>query len=106
MITPEPPPTAGREGSPVLAVASGVVTFAGYKPAYGNVVEITHDSSLVTLYAHHQEILVETGAIVRKGQPIALMGSSGRATGPHVHFEVYKNGRSVDPASYINRTIR
>lgn len=97
---------AGREGAPVLAVASGVVTFAGYRPAYGNVVEITHDSELVTLYAHHREILVEAGAIVRKGDTIATIGSTGRSTGPHVHFEVYKNGRSVDPSSYINRTIR
>ena len=60
----------------------------------------------VTLYAHNKELLVELGEVVRKGQEIATMGTTGRSTGPHVHFEVYKNGRSVDPSSYIQRTIR
>lgn len=97
---------AGREGTPVLAVASGVVTYTDQSSTYGNVIEITHDSGLVTLYAHNKELFVELGEIVRKGQEIAAMGTTGRSTGPHVHFEVYKNGRSVDPASYIQRTIR
>ncbi len=97
---------AGREGSSVLAVASGVVTYTDQSSTYGNVIEITHDSGLVTLYAHNKELFVELGEVVRKGQEIAAMGSTGRSTGPHVHFEVYKNGRSVDPASYIQRTVR
>ncbi|MBT5330949.1 MAG: M23 family metallopeptidase [Porticoccaceae bacterium] len=97
---------AGREGSSVLAVASGVVTYTDQSLTYGNVVEITHDAGLVTLYAHNKDLFVELGEVVRKGQEIAAMGTTGRSTGPHVHFEVYKNGRSVDPASYIQRTIR
>lgn len=97
---------AGSEGSSVLAAASGVVTYTDQSYSYGNVIEITHDSGLVTLYAHNKELYVELGEIVRKGQEIASMGSTGRSTGPHVHFEVYKNGRSVDPASYIQRTVR
>lgn len=97
---------AGREGSPVLAVASGVVTYTDQSSTYGNVIEITHDSGLVTLYAHNKQLFVELGEVVRKGQEIAAMGTTGRSTGPHVHFEVYKNGRSVDPASYIQRTVR
>ncbi len=97
---------AGREGAPVLAVASGVVSHSAQSSSYGNMVEITHDNGLVTLYAHNKEVLVEQGTIVHKGQQIATMGTTGRSTGPHIHFEVYKNGRSVDPASYIQRTIR
>lgn len=97
---------AGREGTPVLAVASGVVSYAAENAGYGNMIEVTHDNGLVTLYAHNKELLVEQGTIVHKGQQIATMGNTGRSTGPHIHFEVYKNGRSVDPASYIQRTIR
>ena len=97
---------AGREGSSVLAAASGIITYTDSSSTYGNVVEITHDAGLVTLYAHNKELLVELGEVVRKGQEIATMGTTGRSTGPHVHFEVYKNGRSVDPSSYIQRTVR
>lgn len=94
---------AGRRGSEVVAAASGVVTWAGRDAGYGNLVEISHSDDLVTRYAHNKENLVHAGDIVRKGETIALMGSSGRATGSHVHFEVYKNGRSVDPSSYVAR---
>jgi murein DD-endopeptidase MepM/ murein hydrolase activator NlpD len=94
---------AGKAGSDVLAVASGVVTFAGRDAGYGNVVEISHGDTYKTRYAHNKENRVETGDIVRKGDTIALMGSSGRATGTHVHYEIYKNGRSVDPSSYVAR---
>jgi murein DD-endopeptidase MepM/ murein hydrolase activator NlpD len=69
-------------------------------------VEISHGDGFVTRYAHNQKNLVEPGDVVRKGQPIALMGSSGRSTGAHVHYEVFKHGRSVDPASYVRRTRR
>jgi murein DD-endopeptidase MepM/ murein hydrolase activator NlpD len=95
---------AGKPGSEIVTVASGVVTWAGKDGAYGNTVEVSHGDDYVTRYAHNKEILVQPGDVVRKGETIALMGASGRATGNHVHYEVYKNGRSVDPASYVART--
>ncbi len=97
---------AGKEGSDILAVAAGVVTYTGTRAGYGELVEISHGDGLVTRYGHNKEILVDPGAVVRKGETIALMGSSGRSTGAHVHFEVYKHGRPVDPSSYIRRTRR
>ena len=95
---------AGKAGSDVVAVASGIVTFTGKDPGYGNVVELSHGDDYVTRYAHNKQNLVHPGDIVRKGDTIALMGASGRSTGYHVHYEVYKHGRSVDPSSYIART--
>ena len=97
---------AGKLGSDVLSVAAGVVTYSGERSGYGNMVEITHDNGYITRYGHNSELYVELGEIVKKGQTISAMGSTGRSTGPHVHFEVYKHGRAVDPASYIRRTIR
>ncbi len=93
-------------GNDIKAVGSGVVTWSARNAGYGLMVEINHGNGLETRYAHADELLVEVGEIVKKGQTIALVGSSGRSTGPHVHFEVFKNGRVVDPASYINRTVR
>ena len=97
---------AGKEGADIIAVASGVVTWSGDRYGYGDMVEINHGGGYVTRYAHNKQNLVKVGDIVSKGQVIALMGSSGRSTGPHVHYEVYKNGRPVDPASYVRRTRR
>ena len=97
---------AGREGSDILAVASGVVSWSGHKSGYGTMVEVSHGDGLITRYAHNQENLVDVGDLVRRGDVIALMGSSGRSTGPHVHFEVFKHGRAVDPATYVRRTHR
>jgi murein DD-endopeptidase MepM/ murein hydrolase activator NlpD len=97
---------AGKKGSEVVAVASGVVTWSGKRSGYGKMIEINHSDGYVTRYAHNDENLVTLGSVVKKGQQIARMGSSGRSTGPHVHFEVYKNGRTVDPASYIHKTSR
>ena len=97
---------AGKEGTNVLAVAAGVVTWVGSKSGYGEMVEVSHGDGFVTRYGHNKKNLVEPGDVVRKGQAIAEMGSSGRSTGAHVHYEVYKNGRSVDPASYVRRTRR
>jgi murein DD-endopeptidase MepM/ murein hydrolase activator NlpD len=97
---------AGKLGSDVVAVAGGVVTWSGERWGYGDMVEINHGGGYSTRYAHNQENLVKVGDIVSKGQVVALMGSSGRSTGPHVHYEVFKNGRPVDPASYVRRTIR
>lgn len=92
---------AGKMGSNVVAVASGVVTWSGKRSGYGQMVEINHGGGYVTRYGHSKENLVEAGDSVDQGQVIALMGSSGRSTGPHVHFEVLRNGREVDPSKYI-----
>lgn len=97
---------AGKEGSNVVAVAAGVVTASGRRSGYGYMVEISHGDGFVTRYSHNKQNLVQPGEVVRKGQPIALMGSTGRSTGAHVHYEVYKHGRSVDPSSYVARTRR
>lgn len=97
---------AGKEGSDVVAVAAGVVSWTGTKNGYGELVEISHGDGYVTRYAHNKENLVAAGDIVHKGQTIALMGSSGRSTGAHVHYEVYKHGRPVDPSTYVARTPR
>jgi murein DD-endopeptidase MepM/ murein hydrolase activator NlpD len=97
---------AGKLGADVVAVAGGVVTWSGDRYGYGEMVEINHGGGYTTRYAHNKENLVKAGDIVKKGQVVALMGSSGRSTGPHVHYEVYKNGRPVDPASYVRRTRR
>ena len=97
---------AGKENSQIISVAAGVVTWAKERQGYGRMVEINHGGGFTTRYAHNKENLVKVGDVVKKGQVIALMGSSGRSTGPHVHFEVYKNGRAVDPFSYIHRASR
>lgn len=97
---------AGRDGSNIVAVASGVVTWAGPRYGYGELVEINHGNGYVTRYAHCKQILVNVGDVVKKSDVVALMGSTGRSTGPHVHFEVHFNGKSVDPAKYINRVAR
>ena len=97
---------AGRAGSDILAVASGVVSWSGYRSGYGTMVEVSHGDGLSTRYAHNQRNVVEVGDLVRRGDVIALMGSSGRSTGPHVHFEVFEHGRAVDPATYVRRTHR
>jgi murein DD-endopeptidase MepM/ murein hydrolase activator NlpD len=77
---------AGREGSDILAVASGVVSWSGYQNGYGNLIEVSHGDGLSTRYGHNAENLVEVGDLVRRGDVIALMGNTGRSTGPHVHF--------------------
>lgn len=92
---------AGAEGSPVVAVAGGVVTHAGKRWGYGRLVEITHGDGYVTRYGHSSEILVEEGQIVRRGDQIAKMGSSGRSTGPHVHLEVLKDGKAINPWKFV-----
>jgi len=97
---------AGKMNSDIVAVAAGLVVKSGDHSGYGNMVEIDHGNGLKTRYAHNSENKVSIGDVVKKGQVIALMGSSGRSTGPHVHFEVYKHGRAVDPAAYIHRTRR
>jgi len=97
---------AGKRGSDIISVAAGVITWSGEKSGYGKMVEVNHSDGYVTRYAHNQENVAQLGTVVKKGDVIAKMGSSGRSTGPHVHFEVFKNGRVVDPATYIRRTSR
>jgi len=97
---------AGKAGANVVAVASGVVTWSSKYNNYGNMVEIDHGEGVVTRYAHNQENKVKVGDLVQRGQVIAALGSTGRSTGPHLHFEVYKNGRAVDPSVYIRKTLR
>ena len=92
---------AGKKGSPVVATAAGVVVWAGNRSGYGKLVEINHGNGYTTRYAHNREVLVKVGEAVKKGQVIAEMGSTGRSTGPHVHFEVLRDGRTVNPAKYI-----
>lgn len=94
---------AGKEGADILAVASGVVVWSGERYGFGLLVEINHGNGFVTRYAHNKKNNVKIGDVVTKGQVIAQMGSSGRSTGPHVHFEVLKNGQAVDPRNYIYR---
>ena len=94
---------AGSAGEPVVAVAAGVVTWAGERSGYGTLVEVSHGKGYVTRYAHNERTLVAVGETVTRGQPIALMGSTGRSTGPHVHFEVLRNGRQVNPLSFTGK---
>ena len=98
--------STGRAGADINTVAAGVVTWSGPRSDYGLMVEVNHGNGYTTRYAHAEKLLVDVGDIVKKGQNIALVGSTGRTTGPHVHFEIYKNGRVVDPAAYIHRTVR
>jgi murein DD-endopeptidase MepM/ murein hydrolase activator NlpD len=93
-------------GTPITAVAPGIVTSSVLTSDYGNLLEINHGDSFETRYAHNKINLVKTGDVVKKGQIIALVGSTGRSTAPHVHFEVYKNGRVVDPATYLHTASR
>jgi murein DD-endopeptidase MepM/ murein hydrolase activator NlpD len=93
---------AGKLGEPVVAVAAGVVTYAGKRFGYGNLVEINHGNGILTRYGHNSVIKVQVGETVSKGQMVALMGSTGRSTGPHVHFEVWRGGRVVNPLKYLN----
>ncbi len=92
---------AGKEGSGIVAVANGVVTWAGDRYGYGNLIEINHGNGYTTRYGHNAKLLVEVGDSVEKGQIISLMGSTGRSTGPHVHFEVLKNDRQINPAKFV-----
>ena len=92
---------AGKEGSEIIAVANGVVTWAGDRYGYGHLVEINHGNGYTTRYGHNAKLLVEVGDSVEKGQAISQMGSTGRSTGPHVHFEVLKNDRQINPAKFV-----
>ena len=88
-------------GTPINAAAGGVVLLTEAHPQYGNMIELDHGRGLVTRYAHTAKVLVRTGDIVRRGQPIALVGSTGRSTGPHLHFEVLVDGVPQNPAKFL-----
>lgn len=92
---------AGKKDSEVSAVASGVVVFAGRKSGYGYMVEILHANGYITKYGHNSKITVKVGDLLSKGDIIGLMGSTGRSTGPHVHFEMAHNGKSINPKKYL-----
>ena len=94
---------AGVAGTQVLAVADGIVSHAGPDGGYGRLIEVTHGNGYVTRYAHNAKLLVKPGDTVKRGDAIALMGSTGRSTGTHLHFEVLRDGRSVNPLAFVRR---
>ena len=94
---------AGTRGSEILGVASGVVTWAGQKQGYGRLLEIDHGNGYVTRYAHNDELLVKAGDEISSGQVIAKMGATGRASSPHVHFEVLYNDKPVNPYQFVKQ---
>ena len=91
-------------GDPVLAVADGVISYAGRRAGYGNIIEIDHGNGYVTRYAHNSRLTARVGDLVRSGQQIARAGSTGRSTGPHVHLEVWENGRAVNPRKFLDQS--
>ena len=93
---------AGKAGSDVIAVASGVVTWAGKRSGYGKLIEIDHGNRFSTRYGHNKKLSVAVGDVVKKGQVIAKMGSTGRSTGPHVHLEVLERGKQINPYKFIS----
>ncbi len=91
-------------GTPIYAAAGGVVTVSEQMPDYGKIVKISHGSGMETRYAHASELLVNVGQVVKKGQIIARVGSTGRSTGPHLHFEVRRDGAPLDPRKFLQRS--
>tara|TARA_R110002049_G_scaffold275438_4_gene453519 strand:+ start:657 stop:1481 length:825 start_codon:yes stop_codon:yes gene_type:complete len=94
---------AAKEGTEVIAVADGIVSYIGERSGYGELIELDHGNGYVTRYAHNEKIIVKTGDRIKKGSAIALLGSTGRSTGPHVHFEVIREGTKIDPYKFVNR---
>jgi len=97
---------AGKEDASIVTTASGVVTWSGERYGYGHLIEINHGKGLKTRYGHNKKLLVAVGDVVTKGQVIARMGSTGRSTGPHVHYEILKNNKQVDPIKYVYRKAK
>jgi murein DD-endopeptidase MepM/ murein hydrolase activator NlpD len=94
---------ASADGNEIVATGAGIVTFADHRSGYGKLVEIDHGGGLRTRYAHTKRIDVKVGDVVTRGQPIAAVGSTGRSTGPHVHYEVLRNGQAIDPGEFVQR---
>ncbi|MCC2616459.1 M23 family metallopeptidase [Aestuariibacter halophilus] len=94
---------AGKTGDPVIATGAGLVTWSGERYGYGNLVEIDHGDGVVTRYAHNRSLKVKIGDVVTKGQTVAIMGSTGRSTGAHVHYEVLRHGKQQDPLPFVYR---
>lgn len=90
-------------GDPVMAVADGVISFSGVRNGYGNTIEIDHGNGFVTRYAHNSRLSLKVGGLVRAGQEVAKAGSTGRSTGAHVHFEVWQEGRAVNPKKFLSQ---
>ena len=97
---------AGKENADIIATASGVVSWASDRYGYGKLIEINHGDGLKTRYGHNKDILVSVGDVVNKGQVIAKMGSTGRSTGPHVHYEILRNNKQIDPKRYVYRKAK
>ena len=97
---------AGSENADIIATAAGVVSWAGERYGYGQLIEINHGDSLKTRYGHNKVIKVSVGDVVSKGQVIAKMGSTGRSTGPHVHYEILRNNRQIDPKKFVYRKAK
>lgn len=93
-------------GTPIVAAAAGIVVTSEFHPQYGNVIEIDHGNDLVTRYAHASKLLVRHGAIVKRGQKIAEVGSTGRSTGPHLHFEVRYKGVAQNPGRFLSNAVQ
>jgi murein DD-endopeptidase MepM/ murein hydrolase activator NlpD len=97
---------AGKEDADIIATASGVVSWSGERYGYGNLIEINHGNGFKTRFGHNKEILVKVGDVVTKGDVIARMGSTGRSTGPHVHYEILKNNAQINPIKYVYRKAK
>ena len=97
---------AGKENAEVIATGAGVVSWAGERYGYGNLIEIDHGKGIKTRYGHNKKILVNVGDVVNKGQVIARMGSTGRSTGPHVHYEILRNNQQINPVKYVYRKAK
>lgn len=97
---------AGKEDGDIISTASGVVSWSDRRYGYGNLIEINHGDGIKTRYGHNKELLVKVGDVVTKGQVIAKMGSTGRSTGPHVHYEILHNNKHVDPLKFVYRKAK
>jgi len=97
---------AGKEDAAIVSTASGVVTWASDRYGYGQLIEINHGKGLKTRYGHNKKLLVKVGEVVSKGQIIARMGSTGRSTGPHVHYEILRNNAQIDPIKFVYRKAK
>ena len=96
----------GEVGDPVKATASGVVNYASMQNGYGNIVRITHENGYETLFAHLSQIDVQMGQTIKAGDVVGKLGSTGRSTGPHLHYEIRKDGTPIDPERFLTLSSR